>query len=497
MSTVRHSAIALFVSAALSAGAAFGEEPIPPPPASHEAPAIPKDLTPPQIPHAARADTVDEDFEITQSEASSAPVTSRVTAAAATGTTLTPPVTITYSGSSNAVTVTDTGTNRGVSSSLKNTGNSNSAVYGETVGSGAGVKGINSGVTGSGGVFSISNAASTKPAVNAGTNGLGSAITGTITKSSSNQPAIVGTNAVSPNYGVGVQGTGNDIGLYGLGGGVGGAGYGVYGYTASGSAGTAGLSSTGIGLFGESSSFYGVFGESSSSIGVYGYSVNSNGVYALSYKSDAVSAYSTYGRGITVHSVNSLGIYASSDNSYGVWGQSKNQFGVIGEDSGSGVGVYGSSATGYAGYFAGKVAATSYLTVSDRNAKTDFAPVDESQLLDLVSRLPITSWAFKDDRKLRHIGPMAQDFHAAFGLDGTDDKHISLSDAAGVSLAAIQELNRRVKEKDARIAALEQQVKSMNDAFSTRLAKLEERAAAAPQIMTAYSPVSTVSGRGN
>ena len=56
---------------------------------------------------------------------------------------------------------------------------------------------------------------------------------------------------------------------------------------------------------------------------------------------------------------------------------------------------------------------------------------------------------------------MAQDFHAAFGLSGTDDKHINLSDAAGVSLAAIQELNKRLKEKDARIAALEGKLKSM------------------------------------
>jgi hypothetical protein len=198
-----------------------------------------------------------------------------------------------------------------------------------------------------------------------------------------------------------------------------------------------------------------------------------------------VTASSTYGRAITAHSVNAIGIYAVSDNGYGVWGQSKNQFGVVGEDSGSGVGVYGSSATGYAGYFAGKVAATAYLTVSDRNAKTDFKPIDSAAVLELISRLPITSWAFKDDRGLRHIGPMAQDFHAAFGLSGEDEKHINLSDAAGVSLAAIQELTKRLKEKDARIAALEGQMNTMNHTLSARLAKLEEQANVAPQIMTA------------
>jgi hypothetical protein len=500
MSPVQLSTIALFVSATLTTAAALGQQPMPQAPVSHEVPALPAELVPPQIPHSGKADAMEEeDFESAQSALESSPSMSRSSALApaATGTTLTPPVTITYSGSSNAVTINDTGTNRGLSSSLTNTGNSNSAVYGETKGSGAGVKGNNTGVTGSGGVFSINNAASTKVALTGATNGLGSAITGTTTKTNSNQAAIIGTNSVSTNYGIGVEGVGNYIGLYGLGKGTGSAGYGVYGYAGTGSVGTAGLSSAGIGILGESTSSYGVFGESSNSIGVYGYSVNSVGVYALGYKSDAVSANSTYGRAITAHSTNSIGIYSTSDNSYGVWGQSKNQFGVIGEDSAGGVGVYGSSGTGYAGYFAGKVAATAYLTISDRNAKTDFAPVDGARVLELIGQLPISSWVFKEDRKLRHVGPMAQDFHAAFGLNGQDDTHINLSDAAGVSLAAIQELNKRLKEKDARIAALETQVESMKDAFSARLARLEKQVSADPQITTAYVPAVGHTGRRN
>ena len=42
---------------------------------------------------------------------------------------------------------------------------------------------------------------------------------------------------------------------------------------------------------------------------------------------------------------------------------------------------------------------------------------------------------------------MAQDFHAAFGLNGADDKHISMVDEGGVALAAIQGLNQKVEEK--------------------------------------------------
>lgn len=60
-----------------------------------------------------------------------------------------------------------------------------------------------------------------------------------------------------------------------------------------------------------------------------------------------------------------------------------------------------------------------------------------------------------------------------------------------VSLAAIKELNKRVKDKDARIAALEAQLNAMNNMFSARLAKLEEQASQSPQIVTAYAPTAT------
>ena len=61
---------------------------------------------------------------------------------------------------------------------------------------------------------------------------------------------------------------------------------------------------------------------------------------------------------------------------------------------------------------------------SDRNLKRDFAPVDGDQILDSLAALPITTWRYKTESgEARHIGPMAQDFKAQFGV-GTDDKHI-------------------------------------------------------------------------
>ena len=81
----------------------------------------------------------------------------------------------------------------------------------------------------------------------------------------------------------------------------------------------------------------------------------------------------------------------------------------------------------------------------------------------------------------KHIGPVAQDFYAAFNL-GEDDKHISTVDASGVALAAIQSLDQQVKEQDSRIVALQQQnaiLQQQNAALDTRLAALE-RSSGAP-----------------
>ncbi len=58
------------------------------------------------------------------------------------------------------------------------------------------------------------------------------------------------------------------------------------------------------------------------------------------------------------------------------------------------------------------------------------------------TRLPISKWSYKvEDGSVRHIGPMAQDFAAAFGL-GSDDRSIGTVDADGVALAAMQALLR-------------------------------------------------------
>jgi hypothetical protein len=87
-----------------------------------------------------------------------------------------------------------------------------------------------------------------------------------------------------------------------------------------------------------------------------------------------------------------------------------------------------------------------FVSSSDRNAKENYEAVNPREVLEKVAALPLTRWNFKSDPGTPHLGPVAQDFHAAFGV-GADDKHIATVDADGVALAAIQGLNQKLEEK--------------------------------------------------
>lgn len=106
---------------------------------------------------------------------------------------------------------------------------------------------------------------------------------------------------------------------------------------------------------------------------------------------------------------------------------------------------------------------------SSRTFKKDFTPVDGSKILEKVSELPLSEWSYKQE-DVRHLGPMAEDFRAAFGL-GADPKHLAPGDVAGIALAAIQELNVSLQEKDARIEELEKRL----DTLQTMVAELTKQ----------------------
>jgi hypothetical protein len=103
---------------------------------------------------------------------------------------------------------------------------------------------------------------------------------------------------------------------------------------------------------------------------------------------------------------------------------------------------------------------SSWGSLSDSNAKTDIQPIDHRQTLTKLAELPVTKWRYKHDSSREYIGPMAQDFHAAFGL-GSDDKHITTLDTDGVTLSAIKGLFEELQEQQAVMAEQERQIQSL------------------------------------
>jgi len=100
---------------------------------------------------------------------------------------------------------------------------------------------------------------------------------------------------------------------------------------------------------------------------------------------------------------------------------------------------------------------------SDRNLKEHIEPVDAQMVLAKLAALPIATWNYiGDDPAVRHMGPMAQDFAAAFGL-GEDDRHIQVIDASGVPLASLQALSELVQEQGRQIALLRAELSRMRD----------------------------------
>ena len=110
---------------------------------------------------------------------------------------------------------------------------------------------------------------------------------------------------------------------------------------------------------------------------------------------------------------------------------------------------------------------TAWAVISDRNVKKDFASVNGRQILEKLAALPITQWHYQWEGQniTPHIGPMAQDFKAAF-YPGADDKSITTQEADGVAFAAIQGLNQKVDSENATLRAENLELKQ-------RLEKLE------------------------
>ena len=230
----------------------------------------------------------------------------------------------------------------------------------------------------------------------------------------------------------------------------------------------------------------GVFGESDRGFGVYGFSDDGEGVIGRSVRGYAILAEgktkflgnmeivgnvglgtNTPGVKLDVRGTTSgltpLIRVQNSGSGHGVHSYSGSGTGVLGT-SDTGRGVSGFSSSGYAGYFQGKARVTGLLEVSggcngcsppsDRNQKANFSRVNPRAILNRLATIRIQTWNYKSEPEtVRHIGAMAQDFHAAFNF-GTDDKTLSVVDAHGVTMAAVQGLYQMMLEKDKKIEEL-------------------------------------------
>lgn len=90
----------------------------------------------------------------------------------------------------------------------------------------------------------------------------------------------------------------------------------------------------------------------------------------------------------------------------------------------------------------------------DGIAVAPVSAVNGFAVLETVAALPVSTWRYVwEPEDVRHLGPMAQDWHAAFGFN-RDDTRIPVVDGLGVALVCIQALQRQVEELGAEVARL-------------------------------------------
>ena len=161
-----------------------------------------------------------------------------------------------------------------------------------------------------------------------------------------------------------------------------------------------------------------------------------------------------------------------------VWGDS--QIEIATTKSSSALDQFNVYCSGGARFFTMKDASTgvllaagagSWSAVSDRDSKENVEPVDERAVLERLVSMPLSTRNYKaQDDSVRHMGPMAQDFRAAFGL-GVSDKLIDTIDPDGVALAAIQGLHALVQKNEMLLAERDAEI----DELRERLERLEAR----------------------
>jgi uncharacterized small protein (DUF1192 family) len=101
-------------------------------------------------------------------------------------------------------------------------------------------------------------------------------------------------------------------------------------------------------------------------------------------------------------------------------------------------------------------------------------------VLSRLRKIDVTSWNYiSEGQQVRHLGPMAEDFFEQFKL-GTGNTSIGVQDLAGVSIAAVKELDEQLQLKNAEIERLQNEVKQLRSSQS----EMEKRLQTIEQALT-------------
>lgn len=116
-----------------------------------------------------------------------------------------------------------------------------------------------------------------------------------------------------------------------------------------------------------------------------------------------------------------------------------------------------------------------WAAVSDVNKKENFQRVDGEEVLTKIANMDIQKWNYiAQEDQIRHLGPTAQDFHAAFGL-GESDTTITTVDIDGINLLAVQTLEKRTKELKNQNSALQNQLTNQAQEIEQLKALLQQQ----------------------
>lgn len=109
---------------------------------------------------------------------------------------------------------------------------------------------------------------------------------------------------------------------------------------------------------------------------------------------------------------------------------------------------------------------------SDYRMKTAIREIDGADLIKRIEELDVSFWQYKARVGVDHIGPMAQQFHALFGL-GDDETRISPLDVGGVALAGVQHVYEENQKLRAEKEALALELHMLRQGFDELLHRVE------------------------